>query len=89
MQIFDNRRKNRNRRKTIIFTGDVHGHLQSKMTRVTFTKLETQVQGGTALKQLPGNGRLVRMATPFVSLTWAIVSRIYVLLVPPWCRRDC
>ena len=40
-----------------IFTGDVNGHLQSKMTRGTLTKLETQVQGGTALKQLPGNGR--------------------------------
>ena len=40
-----------------IFTGDVIGHLQSKMTRGTSTKLFTQVQGGTALKQLPGNGR--------------------------------
>ena len=57
MQRFDNRRKYRNRRKTLIFTGDVDGHLQSKMTRGTLTKLETQVQGGTALKQLPGNGR--------------------------------
>ena len=62
MQIFYNRRKYRNRRKTIIriFTGDVDGHLQSKMTRGTLTKLETQVQGGTALKQLPGNGRQSR-----------------------------
>ena len=30
------------------------------MTRGTLTKLETQVQGGTALKQLPSNGRQSR-----------------------------